>query len=397
MTALQEFRSGWRILLGSAIGVSIGLLSLYFYSLGIFVKPLIDEFQWTRGQASLGTFVTTLAVAVAAVPTGRLIDRLGPLPVALGSIVLLAIGLYLHSVLIKGLTSFVVVVALTSLLTVGSSQQAYSKLVVAHFDKGRGLALGVVLTGVGLGGILIPLLLNPYVAEHGWRAGYVALSKVSLLGLLFVWLLLRNAHPVVVLGNRAPTPLREVIQNPVFLLLAFMFFCSAIAVIGTFVHFIPMLSDAGMSAQMIGGIAALIGFSSIPGRLITGTLLDRFDARWVTSGAFALAASGLLLLTVGGISMAIPAAIILGTIIGAEVDALSFLTSRYYPQKAFAQANGAIFASFLVGGSVGAVTAGQLHDMNDSYFISLAISTAALVVASLIALLLPKFPADAEA
>ena len=95
--------------------------------------------------------------------------------------------------------------------------------------------------------------------------------------------------------------------------------------------------------------------------------------------------------------MAIPAAIILGTISGAEVDALSFLTSRYYPQKAFAQANGAIFASFLVGGSVGAVTAGQLHDMNDSYFISLAISTAALVVASLIALLLPKFPADAEA
>ena len=396
MTALDEFRGGWRILVGCVIGVSVGLLSLYFYSLGIFIKPLAAEFQWTRGQGSLGTLVTTLAVAIAAMPTGRLIDRLGSLPVALGSLAVLTIGLYLHSVFIKGLPSFVIIVAVMSLLTVGSGHQAYARLVVAHFDKARGLALGVMLTGAGIGGFLVPTLLTPYVAEHGWRAGYAALATVALLGLLSVWLLLRGA-PDLTVEKRTPAPLRDVVTNPAFLKLGTIFFCAAIAVIGTFVHFVPMLSDTGMSARATGGIVALIGLSSVPGRLVAGVLLDRFDAKWVTSGAFALAAVGLLLLTVGGTSMAVPVAIILGTIVGAEADALSFLTARYYPKRIFAQANGAIYGLFLIGGSVGAVTTGVLHDLTGSYLTSSAISTAFLVIASLVALQLPDSPADANA
>jgi predicted MFS family arabinose efflux permease len=395
MTALDEFRSGWRILLGCLIGVAVGLLSLYFFSLGIFIKPLVEEFQWTRGQASLGTLATTLGVAVAAMPTGRVIDRLGALPVALGSGALLAVGLYLHSVVITGLPSFVVIVAVMSLLTVGSGHQAYARLVVAHFHRGRGLALGVILTGAGLGGILVPSFLTPYVEEHGWRAGYVALAMVALGGMLLVWLLLRGAREVAV-EKSGRASLRDVVTNPVFGKLAVVFFCAAIAVIGTFVHFVPMLSDAGMSAQETGTIAALIGLSSIPGRLVAGTMLDRFDPKWVTSSAFAFAAVGLLLLTVGGTSMAVPAAIILGTIVGAEADALSFLTARFYPRQVFAQANGAIFGLFLIGGSVGAVASGRLHDLTGSYFIPLAFSTAFLLVASVVSLKLPSSPAEGK-
>lgn len=391
MTALEEFRSGWRILLGSLIGVAVGLLSLYFYSLGIFIKPLVEEFNWTRGQASLGTFATTVAVAVAAMPTGRVIDRFGALPVALGSGALLAVGLFLHSILIKGLPSFILIVALMSVLTVGSGHQAYARLVVVHFHKARGLALGMILTGAGIGGILVPTLLTPYVEQHGWRAGYIALGKVALLGLLAVWLLLRGARDGVV-ENRGRSTLRDVVSNPAFWRLTFMFFPAAIAVIGTFVHFVPMLSDAGMSAQLTGTIAALMGLSSIPGRLIAGAALDRFDARWVTGGAFAFAAMGMLLLAVGGTTMAAPGAIIIGTIIGAEADALSFLTARFYPRQVFAQANGAIFGLFLIGGSVGAVAFGQLHDLTGSYTIPLSFSTLFLLFASVVALTLPKTP-----
>ena len=238
--AANEFASGWRVLVGSVIGVGAGVSSLQFYSLGIFIKPLAEEFDWTRSQASLGALIGTAAAAIVSPFVGRLADRFGSLRVVAASLLLLAAGFIAHATLISGLMSFLVVTAVMSLLTTGSSPTAYSRLTVTSFVRHRGLALGIVLAGTGLGAILVPRYLAPYVEVEGWRAGYVALGVAAGLAVPLIVLMLYGARDPSV--TRPPRlPLRELVGNRGFVPLAVMFLLAAIAIIGTVVQFVPML------------------------------------------------------------------------------------------------------------------------------------------------------------
>jgi MFS family permease len=80
-----EFLRGWPVLLGAVTGIAAGLSSLYFYSLGVFIKPLASEFGWSRAEVSLGALVGTLAAAAFSPLAGRAADRFGSLPIASGA------------------------------------------------------------------------------------------------------------------------------------------------------------------------------------------------------------------------------------------------------------------------------------------------------------------------
>lgn len=174
----SEFARGWRLVAGSLLGVSAGVSSLYFYSLGIFIKPLSAEFGWSRGDASLGVLIGTLCAAAMAYPTGRFVDRFGGLPVALISLGLLSLGFAALGAATINLWSFLILTAMVSVVTVGSTPLPYTGLIIANFHRNRGVALGMVLAGAGLGAILVPMLLTPFIDQYGWRFGYFALAGV---------------------------------------------------------------------------------------------------------------------------------------------------------------------------------------------------------------------------
>ena len=118
---LSELARGWRLVAGSLLGISTGVSSLYFYSLGIFLKPLAEEFGWGRGAASLGALVGTAGAALTAIPVGRVVDRWGSLRVAVGSLLLLALGFVCLGAFTSGLVSFLLITGVLSLFTSGSS------------------------------------------------------------------------------------------------------------------------------------------------------------------------------------------------------------------------------------------------------------------------------------
>jgi MFS family permease len=386
-----EFARGWRVIAGSLIGIGAGVSSIYFYSLGIFIKPLAAEFAWSRGEASLGALVGTACAAVVSPFVGRLADRFGSLKVAALSLALLALGFFVHGWLIAGLTSFLVITALVSLLTAGSSPMPYTRLTVTSFARHRGLALGIVLGGTGLGAMLVPRLLGPFVAAEGWRAGYLGLGVIALVAILPMAQLLRSA-PDAAQPKAAKLPLADIIRNPAFARLGGMFFLAAIAILGTVVQFVPMLSDAGMTPAEAGGIASLIGVAAIGGRLVVGMLLDRLAPQFVTAGLFAAAAMGLAIMGWGGTQLAVPGAIITGVAVGAEVDILAFLTARYFPRNAFGEANGLLYGLFLLGGAIGPALSGFLMDASGNYAVSLITAAVLLAAAAAVSLTLPPAP-----
>ena len=375
-----EFGSGWRVLLASFLGIGVGVSSLYFYSLGVFIKPMAAAFHWTRGEASLGALVGTACAALASIPTGRLVDRLGSLTTAVASLALLAVGFASLGAATGGLVSFLVITAVVSLVTAGSSPLPYTRVVVSGFVRNRGFALGIVLAGTGVGAIVIPAFLPAFIAERGWRIGYYALAAIIVVVLPIVWYFLRDAHGAA--AARAPIlPLRALVGTPAFRLLGAIFFLASVAVLGTVVHFVPMLTDAGFPPAKAGRTAALIGVSAIVGRVLLGVLLDRTRPWLVTSGLFAAVAAGLVILALGGPSLAVFGALVVGLSVGAEVDLMAFLTGRYFERAVYGQIYGALYTLFLVGGAMGPALSGLLYDLSGSYRLSL-LGAAGLLIAS---------------
>ena len=390
-----EFARGWPVLTAAFLGVAIGVSSLYFYSLGVFIKPMAAEFGWTRGQASLGALVGT-AAAAAAIPIGRLVDRFGGKRVGLISLALLALGFFALGTATAGLASFLLLTFIVSLVTAGSSPIAFTRLVVTAFLRFRGIALGLVLAGTGTGAILIPALLTPYVAEHGWRSGFMALALVVAALTPIVALLFTRCADEVRTAPADEMTLAELARTPAFRLLAATFFLAAVAVLGTVVQFVPMLSDWGFSPAGAGGVASLIGVAAIVGRLAAGLLIDRYPAAIVTVALLLCAAAGLLMLGLGGVTFAAPGAIVTGLAIGAEVDLIAFLVARHFPPLAYGKAYGAIYMAFLIGGAAGPALSGYLRDRTGDYQASLVIAAILLACAAAVASRLRRVPAWSE-
>jgi MFS family permease len=376
-----EFRRGGTLLAGCTLGIAAGVSSVYFYSLGLFIGPMAHEFGWGRGDASLGALVGTAAAALASPLIGPLVDRFGSFTVALCSLALFAASLVALGTATHGLTSFLVLTAILSLLTIGSGPLPYTRLIVTAFERHRGLALGVALAGTALGAILIPRLLNPFIAAHGWRTGYYALAAAVAVSLPATAWLLRGRRDSRV-AARERVPLREIVREPGFVRLALLFLLVSIAVLGTVVQFVPMLADWGYSPSQAGATAGMIGMAAILGRLVVGRLLDVLAPAAVTSALFLLVALALVGLLLAGPRIAWLAALGLGFGVGAEVDLLAFLTSRYLPKGAYAGAFGALYAAFLLGGALGPALSGYLQQFSGSYRLSLGLAVVLLLLAA---------------
>jgi MFS family permease len=385
----SEFLENWRVLLAAFIGISVGVSSIYFYSIGIFMKPLAAEFGWTRADSSLGALIGTTFAAIMVIPTGWLVDRFGSTKVALISLVLVSLSFFALGHFTTDLTSYLVIIAIMSMLTAGSTPLPFTRLVIMAFQKNRGKALGVILTGTGTGAILLPKLLAPYIAVHGWREGYFALGVVVAAAIPIIWWLLLGAKDSETSKEVNTSSVGSLLNNWRFYHLCLIFLLTALAVLGTVAHFFSMLTDSGLTPPQAGAIASLIGVSVIVGRLVVGFLLDRFRASYITAALFVVASVGFLILGLGGPAYAKLGAIITGLAIGAEVDLIAFLISRLFARQIYGLAYGLVYAVFLVGGAIGPYLAGRLYDFSGNYVSWLMTASGLLLTAGLLSLFIP--------
>ncbi len=150
------------------------------------------------------------------------------------------------------------------------------------------------------------------------------------------------------------------------------------------VHFVPILTDKGLSPIDAASVAGLVGLASIAGRFVTGYLLDRLRPERVALVGLSLPILSLLLLLYGEGALAwSAAAAIAGFSLGAELDVLIYLTSRHFGLKRF----GTIFASIMMamtaGTAAGPLVAGSFFDTYGSYDNYLLMILPMVVIAAL--------------
>ena len=184
----QEFSAGALLLATATLGCGLGASSIVYYSFGMFVAPLQEAFGWTRGEVTSTLIFGSLGIIVIAPVLGWLIDRDGPRAVALRAVPVFSLMLFAISRFDGSLALFYLLFFLTTLVGSGTTPILYTRAVTGHFNAGRGLALGITLTGPGTAAILMPPFMTGIIADYGWRGGFLVLSLLAILPLPLILL-----------------------------------------------------------------------------------------------------------------------------------------------------------------------------------------------------------------
>jgi MFS family permease len=399
LTAGDEFRRGWKILLVAAVGLGFGLSALPIYSIGVLTKPLTAAFHISRGDVqSIYTFMT-IGNLLASPLLGVLVDRHGVRRITLISVILMSIGMAMMG-LAESLWQLYAIGFVMSVLGVGTAPVTWTRVIVDWFSVKRGFALGIALAGTGVVAIFLPLYTTWLVTDFGWRAAFAGLGALPLVfALPLSYFLLYDrtggtaapAMKAVVASNDAE--FGEAIRGYRFWVMSVAVFLVGACVAGLVSALVPILTDRGFTPGTAASVASVIGIMVIVGRAGAGYLLDRLWAPGVALVLLSAPIIGCFILAsrVSSLPAMILAAATIGLAVGAEFSVLAFMVGKYFGQRRYGIIYACLYAVFKLSAGVGTPMFGYSFDITRSYNFILYFSAGALLVGSTLLLTLGPY------
>ncbi|MBI2917443.1 MAG: MFS transporter [Chloroflexi bacterium] len=373
---------GWWVVLGAGLS-SVLDGAFFYYGYGTFSALLAAEFGWSKTALGGAISLARSWQSLANIGGGYLADRFGPrLPMAAGSAVT-ALGFFWFSRTNSLLMLYVVLVGVIATgLSIGHTVTPFTA-VGNWFVRRRGLATGIAMSGVGLSGLVVPLL-GWLMDVHGWRAGALAGAVAFLaVGLPASALMRHRPERYGALPDGAPQPppqspaqpvaeatasAGQALHTPTFWLMALAFAFRNIVSTGITVHLVLMATDLKIALVAAAGFQAFMGMVSVPGRLAFGWLADHFDKRLVTAACMLQMATGVLLLALAHQPWHIALALVVyAPAYGGGATVLYAIRGEYFGRKAFGTIAGAMGAIISLGAATGPVLGGFLRDATGSY------------------------------
>lgn len=402
-----KFDYGWAVV--AAAFWIIALTSGSFYSYGVFFKPMLQEFGWSR-QLTAGVMGVACLIYVVVLPfVGHLADRQGPRLVMGVSTALLGLGYLLGAYVQSALELYLFVGVLGGLSYPGLLPVPVA-VVSRWFDGNRGLALGITLAGVGVGTLAVPPLIALLVEGYGWRAAFLILGSLVFLTCMPPSILFmrdpvgeenshgESAEPVgpgqLAVGQDGPAfTIYEALRTRAFWILFFLYGMGIVVVGMIMIHIVPHLTDIGMSATVAANVLGAIGFGSVIGRILAGVLADRYGPRIVLFTLLIMKVIVLFFLTrAAGFAFVYALGFFYGVGYGGFMVIIPALTSHLFGLPSM----GAIFATISVaegiGFGLGSFLAGYIWDVTGTYRSSFVIG-ALLILASIFLVGFLKAPA----
>jgi MFS family permease len=372
------------------------------FTFGVFMGPLAREFGASRSEISAALTTGMTAAGLSLLVVGWLIDRYGARSVTPFAIILFSAAL-LFAAHAATLSAFILAFVFIGLFGAGQSPLPYSRVIVRRFEKRRGLALGIAMTGGGLGGMVLPAITAYVIQEASWRTAYTTLA------LLMLCIALPAA--IIALGEKQPTagpaapipgvPFKAALCRPAFWLMTISFILSTLSTSAVLTYSVPILVDAGVGQTRAVAAISAFGVSMIIGRLLSGYLVDKYSAAWVTAGFFAGQALGVAMLVWGlgagavTLPLMLATSALVGLGLGAEFDLLGYLLSKLFGFRSFGILYGVILACLNVSGGGGQQIVSWAFGRFGSYTSGMMIIDGGLIVAVVLALLLDR-PLRAE-
>jgi len=399
MKRQSSFFYGWVVVATAALGLLFGAFPIVVFSFGVFFKAYIQEFHASRAAISLAFTLHNFITALLAVFIGRLADRFGARKVIVPGLGI--IGLILLSSEAMGSNLWQLYVFYSALGVVGGATTSvpYGLVVSRWFNRRRGLALGLMMVGLGAGAILMPPLAQLLIARFGWRAAFAIVGCAILtIPMPIVGLLLRETPERMGLlpdggwgANASMSPARqlegltwrEICRSGTFWLMIAAFVLMAASVHACIIHLPELFADRGASMKGAAVASSVLGLAVLVGRIGTGYFLDRYFGPHVALFIFVNAALGVAVLWTGSRGMPVLiGAFLVGLGFGAEVDLIAYFMSRYFGLRSLGTAFGFGFGAFILAGGLGPLIMGFAFDHTGSYRVPLAGFFVATIVAA---------------
>jgi MFS family permease len=347
---------------------------------GTFIRAIAAQNHWGRSEVSLGLTIFEFAMGPGTIVLGWLVDRWGVRKPTLFFLAMFSLSIALVSVMPPSVLLFCFAFVLVGFFAPGSNALPYAKVVCAHFDRHRGLALGLTVGGTAVGGALMPQYAGFLLRHYGWRMGYLgvaaAVATFSLPALYFLVKMPGTAGRAQRQAPRANADLPRLAQivrtSRSFRQLGVAIFCMSGVMLALLSQLVPMMMDRGASIRVATSMLSIAGLSSAIGRLLAGYLMDRVHAPYVAAMSFTITLIGVLVVATGATgTAAMVAAALIGVSIGAEADIITFIVSRYFDLGLFGRVCGGIWACWGWGAGVMIFLTGLCYDLTRSYYVAL--------------------------
>lgn len=391
VTYFREFRINWPTLLGSMLGLALGS-ALNHYMTNLFAPALIAEFGWDKAQFAL---VGTLGLAsMLVVPFwGRFTDRYGARLAAGIGFAVVPLTFFAFSLMRGNIYEFFAITVVQHLFGVLTTTLVFSRVVVQRFDRARGMALSVLMSGAPLVGAAVVPLVGEVIEADGWRAAYRLLALLSALGgvaavTLVGWRPVGKAGPVAPERTSRSISRAEfvtLLRHPSFLLIiAGMFFCNVPQVIVSS-QLKLVLMENGAPGQLATWIVSLYAVGVVIGRFFSGIALDRVSPQTVALAALGLPAIGFMILASPAEHgwLLAGAVLLVGLAQGAEGDIGAYLTSRTFDLAHFSLIYSFLIASMGLATAFGSIVLSMTLGATARFDLFLIVSAALTVVGAL--------------
>lgn len=368
-------------------------------SFGVFFKPMTSELGWTRAMTSGAFTLSMLVQGSSGILMGRLNDRFGPRFIMAFCCFFLGLGFLLMS-----LTSSIWQLYLFYGVVIGIGVSGVFVVILSTvarwFVKRRGTMTGIVLTGGGLGTLVMPPVISRLIAAYDWRMAYIIVGIVVLtIGILAAQLLRRDPTKMGLVpygqterkeqelaSGAEGLSFMEAAHTWQFWMVAVIFFCAGYSIFTVNVHLVPHITDLRISATTAANIFAVTGGVRIIGGIVLGGAADRIGNRWVLTISLILMSGAMFwLVPVTGVWMFSLFAVIYGLGNGGSAPMESTVVAELFGMKSHGLILGFISFAFTIGGAAGPFLAGYLFDINGDYKLAFLISASIGVVAMVLA------------
>jgi len=379
---IKKIFYGWWIVLASSL-INLYVGGIVFFGFTAFFQPIREEFGWSYTQISFAASLRGLENSIFSPLAGFLVDRLGPRRLMLWGAITVGLGLILLS-LTQSLAMFYASFMLIGFGAGGCTAVVTMTAVANWFRRKIGLALGVLGSGIGAGGLVV-LLIVVLIDLYQWRSTLIILGLGMWALGIPLSLVVRNrpehygyrpdgevsspsvqSHEIQEKG--VEIGLREALKMRSFLYLNMAEVIRVMTLMAVFTHVMPYLTSVGIPRATAGLVAGSIPLIGIIGRFGLGWLGDVFDKRYVMAVAIGLISLGLLAFSYMHVRWAIVPFLLLFPIgHGGSMVVRGSILREYFGRDSFGKMIGVIMGSAAVGGIIGPILAGWVFDTVGSY------------------------------
>ena len=403
---------GWYIVLASVLSNAL-LSGVVWGGFGAFIIPIESTFGWSRSAISGAMALRQLESGILAPFVGWIVDRIGGRAVIIGGAVTTGLGLMALGWLSVGLASFYFFFIIVAIGTSGVSHAVTWPVIISRwFDRKKGLAVGIAVTGPTIGTTLI--ILNTALEDQfGWRSvlgvyGIVVIVFIGLMGII-----VRDRPEQLGLNpDGDPSPdsslkhnthfsgsvnsqglsFRQTLRTNSFWLLSIylggMFISSSGFLTHEHVYFVDDLKFNAKSAAIM--VTLTFAFSAI-GRIGSGWLMDHIDYRFVMGGASLLMAFSFVYaqsIEITNSWLALPFILGFGISFGSNIPMRAVLASMIFGNRSLGSVIGILNGAIVGAGLIGPLMLGLIFDWQGSYSTGVGIMIGLCFALSLLPLLM---------